>query len=170
AVAVGGAAAVVHEAGPAADPAAELRVGGADAGVDHVGVHVAGRRVVGVGAAQRPVVLVDAVEAPGGALLGGHRPHLAVLLDVAHARVGRHRLRRLRAHADGAAVQGRAVQIEDAAARAHGQVEGHLVGAQPGAHALCRLVVQHHDVLAGYGPRAGGHVDAGVLLGEGGGG
>ena len=72
---------------PGGDPAAELGVGGADAGVDDVGADALAGAVVGVGVVQRQVALVDPVQAPGGRRLGGGDRDPLVGLDVGDVRV-----------------------------------------------------------------------------------
>src|SRR5205814_8418829 len=74
---------VADRVGADAGPAAELLVGGADAGVDDVRVHVrrGGRERVLV--VQRQVALVDPVQAVGRrVVLGTHDVHRPVRLDV----------------------------------------------------------------------------------------
>src|SRR5690606_23726920 len=58
AVAVVAATAVADRAVAAADAAAEVAVGGADAGVDHIRMHVGSTGVVDIGPVERPVALV----------------------------------------------------------------------------------------------------------------
>src|SRR5690606_14883270 len=95
AIAVFGAAAVIDRRVPGTDAAAEVVVGGADAGIDHVDAHVRRRGVGLVLLVQRQVALVDAVQTPGGATLHGAGMNPAVLFDVGHALIGQQLCKRL---------------------------------------------------------------------------
>lgn len=86
-VAVLGAATIIDRGVANADTAAEVGMGRADAGVDDVGVNAASGGVVVVRGVQRQGALVATIQAPSGVLLGAPCEHLAIFLDVGHARV-----------------------------------------------------------------------------------
>ena len=99
-----------------ADAALELAVRTADAGIDDVGVHALAGTAVVIFLIQRQRGLVDTVQTPGRAALGGERLDHRVLLDKAHAVVGRQALGLGAVHAAGEADEGLVVDEVRAAA------------------------------------------------------
>ena len=148
-VAVLGAPAVGDRAETAGDSTRELGVRGADAGVDHVGMHARAAGRVRVIAVQGQIPLIDPVEPPGRRILPDGDRHEAVLLDVAHARIAEHRARLARRHAGDEAVQHPAIDPVLRPAVTCGHVIRHPGYAGRACSEVARAhlaVLEHHDV------------------------
>ena len=144
---------------------------GADAGVDHVGVHALAAGGVGVATVQGQVALVDAVEAPWGVRLGGAQMHDPIGLDVGHAGVGAQGLEGAVVEAGGKALERGGVDVLDLdPGGVHAQgAERRQLARLEGAEDLGPLaLLEDHDVLPG--DALGGvqteHRRAGVLRGQ----
>ena len=121
AVAVVRAVTVADEIDGAGRPPAEIRMRGANAGVDDVGVHTGARLTVAVGAVERREAPVDAVDTTGRRAGRTGRLQCAagaelIDFDVVDAGQGAQRLQALRRNLDAKTVQRRRVDMQDLAA------------------------------------------------------
>jgi hypothetical protein len=121
AVAVVRAVTVADEIDGAGRPPAEIRMRGANAGVDDVGVHTGARLAVAVGAVERQEAPVDAVDTTGRR--AGRNGRLQCVagaelidFDVVDSGQGAQRLQALRRNLDAKTVERRRVDVQDRAA------------------------------------------------------